>query len=186
MANKVVIVIAIMLSVTFTQVGAVHARTKQAAQKPASSLSKPNFVGEVVNVDLGSRTMTLRNGRNLINFDISNAVLKGFGSLTDIKRGQTVGIRYLPDAIHIERGGTLAPSAPPAKSAQSAKKPQFARRVKTDGFSFFEVDNNKDGYISPIELCVPFPNLTMEQFKQYDTNHDGRLDKAEFGQIKLK
>lgn len=186
MAKSVVIVIAIMLSVTFMKVGAVHAGTKQAAQKPASSSSKPNFVGEVVNVDLQSRTMTLRNGRNLINFDISNAVLKGFGSLTDIKRGQTVGVRYLPDAIHVERGAALTASAPPTKNAQSAKKPQFSRRVKTDGLSFSDVDNNKDGHISPIELCVPFPNLTMEQFRQYDTNHDGRLDKAEFGQIKLK
>jgi Ca2+-binding EF-hand superfamily protein len=48
------------------------------------------------------------------------------------------------------------------------------------------VDNNKDGYISPIELCVLFPNLTMEQFRQYDTNRDGLLSKAEFDQIKLK
>jgi hypothetical protein len=186
MAKRVVIVIAIVLSVTFIQVGAAHAGTKQAAQKPASSSIKPNFVGEVVNVDVQSRTMTLRNGRNLINFDISNAVLKGFGRLADIKKGQTVGIRYLPDAIHVERGGTLAPSATPAKNVQSAKKPQFSRRVKTDGLSFFGVDNNKDGYISPIELCVLFPNLTMEQFRQYDTNRDGLLSKAEFDQIKLK
>jgi hypothetical protein len=183
MARSIVIVIAIMLSVTFMHVGAVHARSKQAAQKPASSSSKPNFVGEVVNVDLRSRTMTLRNGRSLINFDISNAVLKGFGSLTDIKRGQTVGVRYLPDAIHVEK--TTA-SAAPASAVEKTKKPQFSRRVKTDGLSFSDVDNNKDGYISPIELCVPFPNLTMEQFRQYDTNHDGRLDKAEFGQVKLK
>ena len=186
MVKSVVIVIAIMLSLTFMQVGAVHAGTKQAAQKPASSSIKPNFVGEVMNVDLQSRTMTLRNGRNLINFDISNAVLKGFGSLTDIKRGQTVGVRYLPDAIHVERTGAVTASAPPTKKVQTAKKQQFSRRVKTDGLSFFDVDNNKDGHISPIELCVPFPNLTMEQFRQYDTNHDGRLDKAEFGQIKLK
>ena len=189
MAKSAVVVIAIMLSVTFMQVKAVHARTKQAAQKPASSSSKPNFVGEVVNVDIQSRTMTLRNGRNLINFDISNAVLKGFGSLTDIKRGQTVGVRYLPDAIHVEKTTASAASASAVettKKQQTTKKPQFSRRVKTDGLSFSDVDNNKDGYISPIELCVPFPNLTMEQFRQYDTNHDGRLDKAEFGQIKLK
>ena len=58
--------------------------------------------------------------------------------------------------------------------------------MKTDGKSFAEVDNNKDCKISPIELCVLVPDLTMEQFRQYDKNHDGHLDKAEFGQIKLK
>jgi hypothetical protein len=195
MTKRVLLIITAMLSLAFMQTVAVHATTKQTAQKPASSPSKPNFVGAVVNVDLQSRIMTLRNGRNLINFDISNAVLKGFGSLTDIKKGQTVGVRYLPDAIHVEKTTASAAPAPAvetaekpptAKKPQTTKKPQFARRVKTDGLGFSEVDNNKDGYISPVELCVVIPSLTMEQFRQYDTNHDGRLDKAEFGQVKLK
>jgi Ca2+-binding EF-hand superfamily protein len=57
--------------------------------------------------------------------------------------------------------------------------------MKTDGKSFADVDNNKDGKISAIELSVVIPGLTMEQFRQYDKNHDGYLNKAEFEQIAL-
>ena len=57
--------------------------------------------------------------------------------------------------------------------------------MKTDGKSFADVDNNKDGKISAMELSVVIPNLTVEQFRQYDKNHDGYLNKAEFEQIAL-
>jgi len=58
------------------------------------------------------------------------------------------------------------------------------RRAKTDGQNFEDVDNNKDGWISPVELCVLIPDMTMEQFRKYDKNGDGRLDRVEYGQIK--
>ncbi len=186
MTRRVLIVLATMLSLLLMGTEALHAKTGKAEQQPASRSVKPNFVGEVVRVDLESHIMTVRSGRTMINFDISHAVLKGFDSLFAVKKGQAVGIRYLPDAIHIEKMTAQPPLASPAPKAQADKKPKFARRQKGNGLSFSEVDNNKDGSISPVELCVVIPNLTMEQFRQYDTNHDGRLSKSEFEQVKVR
>ena len=186
MTRSALIVLAAMLSLLFMNGEGVHAKTGKAQQQPANRSVKPNFVGEVMSVDLQSHIMKVRSGGTVINFDISHAVLKGFDSLFSIKKGQAVGIRYLPDAIHIERVSALPAPASTATKAQPDKKPKFARRQTSDGVSFYGVDNNKDGYISPIELCVVIPGLTMEQFRQYDTNRDGRLSKAEFDQVKLK
>lgn len=186
MTRSAVIVLAVMLSLLCMNSESVHAKAGKAQQQPVQRPSKANFVGEVMSVDLQSHIMKVRSGGTVVNFDISHPVLKGFDSLFSIKKGQAVGIRYLPDAIHIERVSALPAPAATATKAQPDKKPKFARRQKSDGLSFSDVDNNKDGSISPIELCVIIPGLTMEQFKKYDTNRDGRLSKAEFEQIKLR
>jgi hypothetical protein len=186
MTRSVLIVLAAMLSLLCMNSESAHAKAAKAQQQPAQRSSKPNFVGEVMSVDLQSHIMKVRSGGTVVNFDISHAVLKGFDSLFSIKKGQAVGIRYLPDAIHIEKMSGLPAPAATATKAQPDKKPKFARRQKSDGLNFSDVDNNKDGSISPIELCVIIPGLTMEQYKQYDTNRDGRLSKGEFDQIRPK
>jgi Ca2+-binding EF-hand superfamily protein len=50
--------------------------------------------------------------------------------------------------------------------------------------SFAEIDNNKDGKISPVELSTVMPSVSMESFKQYDRNGDGFLDMNEYRSVR--
>ena len=187
------LLLVIALGLTCILAQAVQGKTATAAQRPQGVRGRVDFVGEVLKVDAASQSMTLRSGGKTVSFDISNAVLQGHASVAGIKKGDRVGAGYTTDGIHITKLSKIAVQAGPEKafgegvpSVHKPKKPSlFARRTRTDGKSFADVDNNKDGKISPIELCVVIPNLTMEQFHQYDKNHDGHLDKAEFEQIKL-
>ena len=54
------------------------------------------------------------------------------------------------------------------------------QRIRTRGSGFDDVDANKDGKVNPVELSVIVPNLTMEQFKGFDKNSDGTLNRSEF------
>jgi len=62
------------------------------------------------------------------------------------------------------------------------KDNRFARfqRVRTPGSSFRDVDNDHDGRITPVELSVVMPGLTMQRFREYDKNNDGYLDASEY------
>lgn len=51
---------------------------------------------------------------------------------------------------------------------------------------FKDVDNNKDGRISPVELAAVINDLTMHDFKKYDRNGDGYLDEAEYRMVKKR
>lgn len=62
----------------------------------------------------------------------------------------------------------------------------MGRSVKRDPYAFGTVDNNKDGKISPVELCAVVPDLTMEEFRTYDRSGDGSLDKAEFLNVRRR
>lgn len=190
------LVAAIVLGTTLIA-PAAQGKTGTSAQRSQSARGRVDFVGEVLKVDTHSQSMTLRSGGNTVSFDISNAVLQGYGSIAGIKMGDRIGAGYTRDGIHITKLSGMTEKTVPDKNlpekgvpvlprAQKPKKSSlFARRTKTDGKSFADVDNNKDGKISAIELSVVIPGLTMEQFRQYDKNHDGHLDRAEFEQIKL-
>ncbi len=67
----------------------------------------------------------------------------------------------------------------PQRTASIRTKP-VRLRDKPRSLEFRDVDNNKDGKISPIELSVVFPDLTMQKFKEYDKNGNGFLDESEF------
>lgn len=70
-----------------------------------------------------------------------------------------------------------------------SKKPQKTAAIRTTpvrlrdkprSSEFRDVDNSKDGKISAVELTVLFPDLTLQQFREYDKNGDGFLDESEF------
>jgi hypothetical protein len=184
-----VLVVAMVLSATFLVAPAVQGKTGTSAHQSHGARGRVNFIGEVLKVDTASQSMTLRSGGSTVGFNISNPVLQGYRSIADIRKGDRVGAGYTTDGILITKlpksaeRVTVEKSVPPSSVRKPKKPSPFARRTKTDGKSFADVDNNKDGKISPVELSVVIPNLTMEQFRQYDKNRDGHLDKAEFGQI---
>ncbi len=165
-----------------------HGRTR--TQHPQHLQARIAFAGEVVAVDTETHSMTLKSGGNMIRLDISNPVLQGYGSLTGIKKGDRVGTTYTAEGITITNLSRAVEKVFPEKAVKAhiqttRKNTGIPRRAKIDGNSFTAVDNNKDGIITPIELCVVIPNLTMEEFRKYDKNNDKHLDKAEFEQIKL-
>ncbi|HEX2964743.1 MAG TPA: hypothetical protein VHO84_03110, partial [Syntrophorhabdaceae bacterium] len=51
--------------------------------------------------------------------------------------------------------------------------------------TFSGIDNDKDGKLSPIELCVLKPDLTLEAFRQFDKNGDGFLNQLEYRSANL-
>jgi Cu/Ag efflux protein CusF len=190
-------VLAILLSIPSMAALAVQARTVTVAWQSQDAHDRTDVVGEVLKVDTEAHSITLRKGLITITLHISHPVLQGYGSVAAIKKGDRVGVGYTPEGIHITKMARIADEGGPPKdlaekslSAPSpprkARKPSpFARRARGNGKSFAEVDNNKDGKISPVELSVVIPNLTVEQFRQHDKNHDGHLDRAEFEQIKI-
>jgi Ca2+-binding EF-hand superfamily protein len=64
-----------------------------------------------------------------------------------------------------------------------AKKAYPVRMAKKGGRDFDAIDNNGDGMIAPAELSVLLPELTMETFKRYDRDNDGRLNRSEFKMV---
>jgi hypothetical protein len=79
------------------------------------------------------------------------------------------------------------PKKPPLKT--EVKKPQKIAAIRTRpvrlrdrprSSEFSDVDNNKDGKVSAVELTVLFPDLTLQQFREYDRNGNGSLDESEF------
>jgi hypothetical protein len=187
MAKYRMLVLAIALSAASIITPTVQGKTGTSAQR---SQGRIDFVGEVIKMDPAARSMTLRSGGITVSFDISNPVLQGYGSVTAIRKGDRVGAGYTADGIHITKLSKIAEKGGAERTASTTvetpkKQLRIARRIRTDGTSFTDVDNNKDGKISPVELSVIVPGLTIEQFRQYDKNHDGYLDKAEFEQIKL-
>jgi len=83
-----------------------------------------------------------------------------------------------------------APAQPKKLSIKKeAKKPQKTAAIRTTpvrlrdrprSSEFGDVDNNKDGKISAVELTVIFPDLILQQFREYDKNGDGFLNEQEF------
>lgn len=145
------------------------------------------FAGKVVRFDPASRTLAIRGSGATVTFDVSAAVLKGYRSVDEIRSGDTVEVSYTPVGVRIVRcsrgGNAITRESPKAsrdtKGARTTGKlPR--RQPKGNGMGFEDSDVNKDGKITPVELSVVIPDITMIRFREYDTNRDGCLSRLEF------
>ncbi len=152
--------------------------------------------GRVVYVNAVAETLTIRTGTNTVTFDVSNPTLSGFRSLAEIRTGDWVAVAYTVWGVTIRkgRGQTEVPErtssrspfileeGPPKKQKQKQAHASTAlpRRHQQKGESFDDVDVNKDGKISPVELSTLIRDITMDVFRQCDRNGDGFIDRTEF------
>jgi hypothetical protein len=181
-----------------TQQFVIRVKTKQ----------KVDFSGTVTNIDPVSASLSIRNQGKTISFDMSRVILIGYGSVGEIKKGDEVSVGYTQFGLQVRKGifaVTQRESVPhrevvPLKEtvprkvvtkAETAKpQPQSQRSVpirmkdNKNPTSFKDIDNNKDGKITPIELCVLVPDLSLQKFKEYDKNGDGCLNEREFSAVK--
>lgn len=161
---------------------------------------KVDFSGTVASVDPVAATLSIRSQGKTITFDMSRVILMGYGSTGEIKKGDVVSVGYTQFGLQVQKGvfavtkretvphGEVVPHKVVAKIETT--KPQLHRstpiRMKDNKnpTSFRDIDNNKDGKITPIELCVIVPDLTLQKFKEYDKNKDGCLNESEFNAVK--
>jgi hypothetical protein len=161
---------------------------KRAAASPAGlkrTAAKPAFSGRVVRINLVSGTLSLKSRGNAVTFDASTPVLSGYRAFSDIRVGDPVAVSYAPDGIRVARlldrpGADV--ETPPA-SRQRRTGGLLRRDPRTSGTDFNDVDANKDGKITPVELSVVIPDITLDRFRQHDANNDGYLDRAEFTEV---
>jgi hypothetical protein len=119
--------------------------------------------------------------------------------VSDIKVGDRVSLGYIPNGIAIAKGESFPEELKPQTVADDisskarVKKPKQTAtnrsapvrvKYKVNRLSFADVDNNKDGKISPVELGCVLPSVTMEDFKKYDRNSDGCLDANEYKSVR--
>ncbi len=154
---------------------------------PSYVFSKNYINGQVIKVNVDSNTVILRIGGRPINLDVSNASFKGYGNINDIKTGDWLKIVYTPLGARVLKSSKKQSEVKQTEVIEekvTRKKKQRLQakfeRPKTQGYSFRDIDNNKDGKITPVELSVIMPNITMEKFKEYDKNGDGYLDASEY------
>jgi hypothetical protein len=170
-----------------TQQFVIRVKTKQ----------KVDFSGTVTHVDPATATLSLRSQGKTITFDMSKVILIGYGNTGEIKKGDEVSVGYTQFGLQV-RKGTFAITHRESVTRQEVAPQKTVTRVETirpqrgtpirmkdnkNPTIFKDVDNNKDGKITPIELCVMVPDLTIQKFKEYDKNGDGCLNEREFSMV---
>ncbi|HVN96111.1 MAG TPA: hypothetical protein VMT62_06750 [Syntrophorhabdaceae bacterium] len=170
----------------------IHVRTKY----------RVDFSGTVTQVDPESHIISISAHGKTITFDMTSPTLAGYNSIRDIKKGDAISVAYTSSGIEIRKGSYSsarteagapmeekpAPrehkiaTAEPAKPRNHIVPARFKDKPRPTNFQ--DLDNNKDGKLSPVELCVMYPDLTMEKFRQYDRNCDGYLDESEYRAMK--
>ena len=160
------------------------------------NMKKVDFSGLVTQIDVTARTITLRSGGKSISFDMADPFLLGYGSIDEIKRGDSISVGYAKGGLVIRKGSfpvtqrrtAYTASAPTTSTPAHKTKKKGPLRLtrKADTNCFADIDNDKNGRISPVELSVAQPELTIEKFKEYDINGDGTLNEAEFRAMKKR
>ena len=168
----------------------------QSKEKQTRPGVKADFVGVVAQVDLTARTIAVKSRGAIVTFDATSPILKGYRNLEQIKKGDRVALSYTGGGLRIVRttGTGLSEPEEPARPTpetvkphkEATKSPQNNRgkpirmRERANSTEFRDVDNNGDGKISPVELCIVVPDLTIEKFRTYDRNGDGSLSSSEY------
>ncbi len=157
---------------------------KKVSAKPARLRiggAKEGFTGRVVRISLANETLCLKNGENTVTFDASSPVLAGYRLFSDIQVGDSIAVSYAPQGLKVTKllhGSMPAPAFSGITGNWRGKLVRLARHGS--GSDFDDVDANKDGKITPVELSMAIPDLTLDQFRRYDVNNKGYLDRAEF------
>ncbi len=141
-----------------------------------------SFSGTVESVNPLLKSITVRGAGAVVNFDLTNPTLKGYRNIGNIRRGDRVSISYTGHGVRITKGHGRTSRTVAAVHDAKRDRPQKVR-VWHGGSGFEDIDENKDDRISAVELSAAIPDLTMNQFKEYDRNADGVLDRSEFGSI---
>ena len=162
--------------------GSAVSKSKSGQARTAKG-SSSSFVGVVVGVDTTDKTISVRGRGRIVTFDASNPITKGGQKLEDFRTGSYVAVSYTPDGTRIARSSKKEAGSGEVREApvQGRKEARTrAPRVRAKGTGFSDVDENKDGKVTPVELSVVIGGLTMQQFKDYDRNGDGCLSEAEY------
>jgi hypothetical protein len=162
------------------------------------------FTGRVVRFDSVSGILSVRAGGAVVSFDASMVTVTGYRAIDDIRKGDLVGVTYTTTGVKVTKnpsvkGGSMGqravspgPASAPQEKAmkspaagQGKKEAGMARRLqrrqeKSDGQGFEDADVNKDGKVTPVELSVLIPDITMARFREYDTDRNGCLSLSEF------
>ncbi len=168
-----------------TQAESGSVRMKKA--KTVKSRGHRAFTGIVMRVDTDAKTILVKGRGKAVAFDISNPTLKGFRGLRDIRKGNYVSVVYTAHGIRIARSSRS--EAGPERdevvrgTAKRGGSGSGRVRVKTKGEDFCDIDENKDGKVSAVELSAVVKNLNMQEFKEYDKDGDGYLNAKEYGFI---
>ena len=148
--------------------------------------AKPAFIGRVVRINLASETLSLKNSEATVTFDASAPCPVGLSGLFrhtrgGFGRGFLCAGRYKGGKAARQAGCGIDVERPPA-SRQKKIGGLLRRDPQARGTDFDDVDANKDGKITPVELSVVIPDITLDWFQRHDANHDGYLNRAEFAE----
>jgi len=157
-----------------------EAKADKPADKPKPKPKPAGYYGEVANVDVAAKTLTVKAKKDAVTFDMANAKFKGYKDAGEIKVGDKVTAKYSKDGIDVKK----IAAAKPAKKEKPAVEKKEKPAAKKKGFK--DIDANKDGKITYEELTIVFINVTPEMFKQFDKNNDGALDENEFKDASTK
>lgn len=157
------------------------------------------FTGTVTRIDTALREIAIKSSDKYLAFDLITPVLRGYDDIKDIKVGDTVSLGYVPNGLAIVRGNTFPDDLRPQTAADNLSPPKTGKKIrqtannrgapvrvkyKVNRLSFADIDNNKDGKISPVELGAVLPSVTIDDFKRYDRNGDGGLDTNEYKAVR--